>query len=259
MKILISSFTASLLLASGVLAAPVDLSGWSVEQGPGAQPAGNWSLAPDNNSVTQTVNSQVSVFYDGAASSQGKALSGTIRVNTSFDDDFVGFVLGMDAGEVDGSAGTVDYWLVDWKQGNQTYLDTLGEAGLSLSHVTGSTLAEQDFWGHIGVLSEKKTATNLGATGWNDLQTYTFELIFTETLIEVSVDGVKEISYTSAEHGSLFKDGGFGFYNYSQGNVTYAGIEEEPAPPSTVPLPAGMPLLLAGLGGLGLLGHRKRS
>jgi len=250
MKLLTTAAFGFASIAGAANAAPVDLSSWVAEQGPGSQAAANWSLAADNNSVTQTVNSQVSAFFDGAASSQGKALSGSIRVNTTGDDDFIGFVLGMDAGEINGTASSVDYWLVDWKQRTQNHAGASAPAGLALSHFTGSTTDEGDFWGHEGVGDEKVRATNLGATGWSDLTEYTFELVFTEDLIEVSVDGVKEISYTSAQNGGKFLDGGFGFYNYSQGNVTYAGITEEilPPPPAPVPLPAGAVLLVSGLG-----------
>jgi hypothetical protein len=255
MKLFFAAAVATAAMTTTAIAAPVNLSTWSDEQGPGAQPPGNWSLAADNNSVTQTVNSQVSVFYDGAATSQGKALSGTIKINSNNDDDFVGFVLGMDSGEVDGLAGNVDYWLIDWKQGDQTYLNTLGKKGLALSHVTGSTTDEAEFWGHNGVVSEVTRGANLGNTGWAVGTEYQFELIFTAAKIEVKVDGVSELVYTSAQNGGLFQDGGFGFYNYSQADVTYAGIEEDPAP-NTVPLPAGMPLLLGGLGLFGLLRRR---
>ncbi len=242
------SGVAFVFFAGAAQAVPVNLSTWSAEIGPGAQGAANWSLAPDNNSVTQTVNSRVGVFSNGSATSQGTALSGSIRVNTASDDDFIGFVLGFDAGEMDGSASSVDYWLVDWKQGTQNYAGTTAPAGLALSHVTGATTTEADFWGHQGVVSEVARGTSLGATGWSDLTDYTFKLVFTASLIQVYVNGALEISQSGS-----FSDGGFGFYNYSQGDVTYAGITENVVAP--VPLPAGLPLLA---GAIGLLGFAKR-
>ena len=265
MKYVGSAVVAILVSAGSAIAAPVDLSTWSVEQGPGSQPPGNWALAADNNSVRQTVNSQVSVFYDGASSSQGLALSGSIQVNTSGDDDFVGFVLGMDTGEIDGSAGSVDYWLIDWKQRTQSSGGRVAEAGLALTHVTTATTDELDFWSHSGTgFNEVQRATNLGNTGWVDFQEYTFELTFTETLIEVAVDGVTELSFSAADNGALFQDGGFGFYNYSQGVVDYAGITEEVLPPmdeepAVIPLPASLPLALAGMAVLGLVRRARRS
>lgn len=239
-------------LSNTAYAVPVDLSGWSAETGPGAQAPGNWLLAPDNNSVTQTINSRVGVFSDGSGTSQGTALSGTITVNTTSDDDFIGFVLGFDNGELDGSAASFDYWLIDWKQGAQNYVGTTATPGLALSHVTGATTDEGDFWGHEGVVEEVARGTTLGASGWTDLTEYAFELIFTDSLIEVWVDNVLEISYAGS-----FTDGGFGFYGYSQGNVTYAQIQEEPVVPP-IPVPAGFPLLLGAIGVLGIAGRRRK-
>ena len=235
------------LTAGAAQAAPVNLSSWTAESGFGTQPQANWALAADNNSVTQTVNSDPSVLYDGSGSSQGKALSGSIRVNTTGDDDFIGFVLGFDAGELDGTAAAIDYWLLDWKQGTQTHLGQSGPAGLALSHVTGPDPTGAELWGHSGDVNEIARGGTLGNIGWSDLTDYTFELVFTPSLIQVKVNGNLEIS-----HAGAFLDGGFGFYNYSQSTVLYAGIEEDPAP-GIVPLPAGFPLLLGALGILGLV------
>ena len=52
-----------------------------------------------------------------------------------------------------------------------------------------------------------------------------------------------------------FSDGSFGFYNYSQANVRYAGITEEVIPP-TIPLPATLPLLAGAIAGV--IGLRRR-
>jgi len=243
------SGVAFVCLAGAAHAVPVNLSSWGVEDGPGFFGGGIsfWNLSADNNSVTQRVNSRVSVFSNGAASSHGTSLSGSIRVNTTFDDDYIGFVLGFDAGEMDGSASSVDYWLVDWKQNNQGP----AQAGLALNHVTGSTTNENDFWSHQGVVDEVARGTSLGSTGWADLTEYTFKLVFTASLIEVYVNGALEISQSGS-----FNDGGFGFYNYSQGNVTYAGITED-AVVAPVPLPAGLPLLAGAIGLLGFVKRRK--
>ena len=182
-------------------------------------------------------------------------MAGSIAVETSSDDDFVGFVLGYNSGELGSSSA--DFWLIDWKQNDQYP----GVDGLALSHVTGDvgTAAENDFWQHQNTVTEVERAANLGSTGWADHTTYGFELIFTSTLIEVKVGGVTEISYTSAENGgNAFNDGSFGFYNYSQSNVRYAGITEDQLP-GVIPLPASLPLLLAGFGALGLARRRRKS
>ena len=78
-------------------------------------------------------------------------------------------------------------------------------------------------------------------------------MTFTDSLIEVFVDGELEIS-----HSGSFADGAFGFYNFSQSQVRYAGITEEVLP-APVPLPAGLPLLVAGLGAFGWMRRRQKA
>jgi len=235
----IATVSALVLFAGSAFAAPVDLSAWVAEGG------GNWNVAVPPNSVNQTINGRPAVFHNNT-NSQGTALSGSIKVGNNWDNDFVGFVLGYDAGEL--ASATSDFWLIDWKQGNQG----TASRGLALSHVTGNS-AENDFWAHNGAVDEVQRAANLGDTGWVDGTEYTFDLTFTDSLIEVFVNGTLELSLAG-----VFGDGGFGFYNYSQHDVTYAGIEDRVLP-SPVPLPAGMPILLLALSALGVAARRRKA
>ena len=91
----------------------VDLHSWTAEH---LTSAGNWVVTADGTSVTQTVNTNPSVFY-GPFTAIGVRLEGVIRVDTSGDDDFIGFVLGFQPGDF--SNPNADYLLFDWKQGNQ--------------------------------------------------------------------------------------------------------------------------------------------
>lgn len=243
-----------MVLTAQAQAAPVNLSGWLAEGN------GNWVLQGGNNSVLQTLNNNPTVFYNNA-DSQGMSLSGQITVQSSGDDDFIGFVLGYQAGGVTAGSGAQDFLLVDWKQSDQGgFFGGTAQAGLAISHVTAPLQESAGAWLHDSSdgVTELQRATNLGSTGWADNTTYDFKIAFTAALVEIFVNGTKELSVASSLIGSAFANGSFGFYNYSQANVLYAGITEDVLPPvSAVPVPAALPLLASGMAGLGFIGWRR--
>jgi hypothetical protein len=232
----------SALLASGAHAAAVDLGLWNDESYPAVAGigAGVWTVSGDGLSVNQSVNGQPTLFvsdFDVA----GLAIEGTVIVNTSSDDDLIGFALGITPGDADPGDHTSDYLLVDWKQGTQGFNfgapsctdGSTSLMGLAVSRVTGIPTADE-FWGHfdednIGCspdgegLIELQRATSLGATGWADNTSYTFRFEFTTTSLKVFVDGVEELNIAGT-----FNDGSLAFYNFSQANVTYSAFEIEP-------------------------------
>lgn len=251
------SAAAALLASSTAFAAPVDLSTWTSEENsdPGnISPTSIWNVlnGPANDAVRQTENSVPSFFYEAGSSALGQSLSGNITVETTSDNDYIGFVLGFDAGEA--NSNTTEFILIDWKQSDQAgHCGGSAVDGLSISLVTNTDTGggECDFWLHNGGVAEIDRATNFGSTGWADNTTYAFDLEFTASVIEVSVDGTLELSITAADAGlASFSDGAFGFYNYSQSTVLYSAIEEDVA---DIPAPVGLGLL-----GLGLLGLRAR-
>lgn len=199
-----------------------------------------------NNSVFQSQNGDPGVFYSGI-NSQGLQLSGEIEVQTSIDDDYIGFVLGYNGGDI--SSTSADYLLIDWKQSDQGgFFGGTALEGLSISRVTNPLVNGAGAWLHSSAdgVEELQRATNLGSTGWVDNTTYEFDLTFTSSLVEVFVNGTKELSVTGS-----FNDGSFGFYNYSQSNVLYAGITQSLIPPpSQVPEPMSFMLLSIGLAGI---------
>jgi hypothetical protein len=241
-----------LLATSGaVLTAPIDLNSFQ-QVGGGNE---NWVVSADGTSVLQTVNaSQPSAFVsqDEFFNTQ---FTGSFGVETSLDDDYIGFVFGFDADD------STPFYLFDWRQGAQNG----NEPGFYLSEVTGGLVR---YMGegttginynphHEDAPGYQVLATDLG-TGWADNTVYDFTLEYTESLIKIDIaGGAFGSGQTIFELSGLSNTSGrFGFYNSSQADVRYQGFTEEIAP--SVPEPGTLGLMMAGLVGLGGARRRRR-
>ncbi len=243
------SALATLVIGAPLAAAPVDLTTY-MQDG-----RGTWTVGTPTDSVTYSNNTSPSIFY-GQDESVGASLSANVRVNTRGDDDWFGFVLGYDQGELLDSAP--DYYLLSWRQGRQSS----ATPGLRLYHVTSPysdgtapyssrSVIDTNFWDSNGGVDEVARAETLGTTGWADQQSYAFDIRQTATNISVFVDGLRQFSFDGA-----FAGGNFGLYNFSQTNVTFSDVAYTP---TAVPLPAALPLLAAGMGALALAARRRRT
>ncbi len=235
---LVQKFTLLGLFAmagSLALAAPIDLTTWQ-KRGPAAN--GTWNVASGGGSVTQTTNGNPT-FFVSPGNFLNSTLSGTIRVVSS-DDDFVGFVFGFQGPAATGN--DMNFLLLDWKRGNQTFGGRLAQEGFALSRVNGTiTDYNPGFWGHTDSDEFDVLATDYGADrGWRPSILYTFEVLYQENRIEVVVSGgAFGTGETIFDLAGTFEAGRFGFYNYSQAGVTYAGITEEDTPLPPPPPPGG--------------------
>ncbi len=255
-------------LALPALSAPIDLNDWSAESYDSVSgfPDGDWAVSGDGSSVLQQNNGQPTLFYSDF-DAFGTEVTGRIKVNTSGDDDFIGFVLGYQPG--DNTSTSADYLLVDWK-GNSQFFNFGGgstspggvaPAGLAASRVTGLPDADE-FWQHdnlsgtpeTSALEELARGTTLGNTGWTAGTEYEFSFDFGPNNLDVYVDSSLEMSINGS-----FANGRIGFYNFSQAQVNYSAFEVEqgsfPDDPVSVPEPAGLALLFGGL--MALWGRRR--
>ena len=228
----------------------IDLSSWSATNldFTGGQAAGNWVLNGDNTAVTQTVNADPSVYLNNL-NQTSYSIDGSWQVQTSSDNDFMGFVFGYQ--------NSSNFYLFDWKQGSQGFYGSNGNAGMAIKKYTGGTgdgLTDLS----LGELWENQTnkgdmeilATNQGSgKGWNNFTLYDFHLDFNLAVneIHIVVSEGANVLWDSTVIDSTFTSGQFGFYNFSQGNVRYAGFEQEGGTIVNIPEPSLIFLSVLGL------------
>jgi hypothetical protein len=246
--------------AMSASAAPVNLETWSelTLNFPGGQGAGNWVLAADKTYVDQTLNADPSFFLNNLDLTS-YSMDGSWQVRTASDDDYMGFVFGYQ--------DSSNFYLFDWKQANQSYVETYAAEGMTIKKLTGASgdgavdLSLAELWenehdyGDMQVLAQNHGS----AMGWADNALYDFHLDFGLNPGEIHVvvkDGavtVWDVTVTD----TTFTSGQFGFYNYSQQAVRYANFEQTVVPPSDPTVPAPGAILLGSLG-TGLVGWLRR-
>jgi len=185
----------------------------------------NWKLDDAKTSVTQTKNSIPSAFISNNNFNDTK-IEGSFSVDTTNDDDFIGFVFGYkDLGH---------YYLFDWKQAEQSD-STLGTAkkGMSVKLVnTDSDVKEADLFTSSG--SENKVQILYhNDVAYKDKTVYKFTLTFTnEGSFNIVIRQGDEILDNITIIDNTYTSGKFGFYNYSQDMVTYSGFTMENLEPN---------------------------
>jgi len=99
----------AICLAGMANAAPIDLSSWTQW---GSPSDGNWQVSSDHTSVLQTINGDPTYFVSSANYSN-TTFNGSFGVETTGDDDYIGFIFG--------ATDSDHFFLFDWKQYEQNW------------------------------------------------------------------------------------------------------------------------------------------
>ena len=253
----------SLLLfgtSSFAQAAPVDLTSWTplTLNFPGAQPAGTWTLGGGNTFVTQTTNADPSMYLNNLNQTDYTIEGSWEVLSGAGDDDFMGFVFGYQ--------NSSSFYLFDWKKTAQPFYSAANVEGMTIKLYDGSgtdglvDLSLREFWENTTDFDDMSIlATNhSGTAGWGHGISYDFKLVFNVVAGEFTIvvkQGATELWNVTVVD-STFTAGQFGFYNFSQQNVKYAGFTQEGGVIVDTPEPGMLGLL--GFGLLGLYSLRRR-
>ncbi|MCA9532925.1 MAG: DUF4215 domain-containing protein, partial [Myxococcales bacterium] len=215
----------------------------------------NWVLDADNRGVLETTNSHAGVYSTIIPADIGEIVF-DVRVEQTGDNDFIGWTIGYDMGEISTTSTPVgtDFLLFSWKQGQQNSGGNRRHSGLGLSRVTGPGSAGQYWVGNGGGLTMIAESTNYpiddslannGETvnGWDDNRWYRVNMIVTSTRVQVWIrEGNTTNTTNPANRGfpalnrtthlefdvtTAIPTGNFGLYAYSQPNVRFDLVNPE--------------------------------
>ncbi|MFI4910843.1 MAG: putative Ig domain-containing protein [Sedimentisphaeraceae bacterium JB056] len=199
---------------------------------------GNWTVSTDGMSVFQSINGNPTFFISDFELTDSR-FEGTFKVETTSDDDYIGFVFAVN--DTDDNPATLEspFYLVSWKKNGQSS-SGYGEEGIKLIRV--DVPESYNYWDCESVNGEVLHQFVNTTAGWVSNVLYTFSLSYQPAEGNIRVIITRESDGFEMYNSGLIQDtsplgtGRVGFYNYSQQSVRYAGFTSALlTPPVAVP------------------------
>ena len=179
----------------------------------------NWQLnnhATHGTIMVTPVNGNPGYFISDDALSNG-TIELEIASLTTGDDDFIGLVFRWQ--------DPCNFYLLDWKQGNQNNGGQAANAGVTVRRVNncdhdgdGTPDGMGRLWGNV---NRPNVLGTFHGTGWVDNRFHTLRVEFDGPRIDVTVDGTPRISVNDP---AGFSSGSYGPYSYSQAQTAIRNL-----------------------------------
>eukprot|EP00949_MAST-11_sp_MAST-11-sp1_P002503 g2503.t1 len=219
----------------GVRAQYADLTQWQ-QYGPAG--AGSWEVTQDKDTVEQKINGEPTYFVSPFDFIDAE-VTGTFETSDN-DDDFMGFVIGFDGDYSPVTSDPRTYIWFSWRAKDQKHEGATAKRGFRLNFVEGLSSAMP--WGDDQIPAGKGTEFHNSQPGYDRNVRYTFRCKYETTRIQIFVKGgtntfkteklIFDVKHTEVAAGAGagkqckqgktgFRQGRFGFVNYSQQSVVY--------------------------------------
>jgi hypothetical protein len=191
----------------------VSLGGWTaVNHSFNFQGPGRWALDATQTSVTQTNNSDPTLFV-GSTILEHDHMEGTLKVTDLADDDFVGFVFGYQ--------DSTHFYLLDWKANTQESAG-IAERGMTVKVVSATLpITSQDLWPTAGNGTRVRTLYH-NDIPWLANVSYRFSFDVHPGTFTIKVSQGTNVFDTITINDGTYPTGRFGFYNYSEAPAQYS-------------------------------------
>ncbi len=170
------------------------------------------SFSPDGTQTCTTSNSDPTAFVCPIVHEQAR-ITGTMVVNTTDDDDIIGFVWGWQSMD--------QFYLLSWKQSYQNWFGCNGNPGITVKLVdrTQPYVAE-DFACDVDTSNVAVLMTPAETTtqGWIDNREYGVEILYDQTQTEITItdlsNNMEVVNFVVMD--GTYPSGQFGTYDFSQ-------------------------------------------